>query len=145
MDEWLKKYTEIIDAAGDSVYYFGLDSKMPRKAGELKLVVADFGIRRFSNTDTFETTQQLHHIIAPNGHLIVRLKSMHDPKYHIMEKVANDFGFVMNEYGKIDCYFNEAQVEDIFGPFFRVDNLCEELLDEEQHNRFVFVGCFERI
>lgn len=146
MDEWLQKYADTINAAEDSVYYLGLIDEIPTKVGEYQLIVADYGLRRFDNIDAVETAQQLHRAIAEGGHLIVRLKSMRDPRYSAARKNQSQTepGCVTDARGRLDRFFDESEIEDYFSPFFRIDNLCEELLEESGTN-FVYVGCFERI
>ena len=144
LDEWLKKYSDIIESTKEPVFVLSTNNQLPSKTGEYNLVIADYGTCQFTNSDVLEVAQKLHHIIAQGGYLIIRLKSMRNPQYAKTKKINTERGLVIDRNGNTEHYFDEAQIDAYFSPYFSIDNLCEELLDENEKDSFVYTGCFRR-
>lgn len=144
LDEWFKKYPELVYRAKGSTLVLDGNIDFSKITKEYRLVVADYATYRFTNPNVLEVAQSLHRIVAENGYLIIRLKSMRDPQYLGAKKLKANRGLVTTKSGSTERYFDETQIDEFFSPFFRIDTLSEELLDEKERNSFVYTGYFRK-
>ncbi len=92
-------------------------NEFPFENNSCELIIADLCLHYFRENDTFKIINEIKRILAPNGHLILRVNSINDVNYGAGKGEEVERHLYLTEDNRLKRFFDEKDILYFFKDF----------------------------
>lgn len=120
---------------------FDMKGSFPFPDHFVDLVIADLCLHYFSYSDTVNIIKEIQRILTPNGHLLLRVNSVHDFNNGAMQGIELEKHYFAVENMK-KRFFDQEDLESFFSNWTIVD-LVEDQMFRYRKPKVLYRGCIQ--